>query len=412
RKRTWMLLGLLIMILLILVPLLFHSVNAPTPNLNQKYTVPSVPHAPTNPHELVITPPNTNHPAPPIFATSAYVLDEDHETTLYAQNPFLHLPMLSTTKLMTATLAVEKGNLDQEVTISPLMQDQIDHLSADSALFGMKQGQTYTLRDLLYGLLYSSGNDAALVIADTVGGNVSNFVAEMNQKAQSLGMLDTHYVNPHGLLDDGQYSCAHDLAILGQYSLNIPTLQHISGARTYQIAAGGNHGARVLLNENQFLWWYPGTTGGKTGYDGVADFVQVMSITRNNHHLIGVVMHTNNWWTDMRDLMDYGSTDYTWTSPRDVEVSGHPVVYDNLWNYFASDTTHDTISMGAQGRYYIYTGYTVSGSILAYFDQQGGLTKFGFPMKMPALSDNTLITQQFQQGTIQCDTASQLCHLL
>ncbi len=416
RKQTWVLLGLLTMLMLIFAPLIFHSIGSSTQktriNLTgQGSTLAGLPGIPANPHELVVTPPNTDHPVPPIFATSAYLLDQDHETTLYAQNPFLHLPMLSTTKLMTASLAMEKGNLDQQVTISPLMQQEIDQLSADSALFGVKQGETYTLRDLLYGLLYVSGNDAALVIANVVGGSVPHFVAMMNQKAQSLGMLDTHFVNPHGLLDDGQYSCAHDLAVLGQYSLNIPTLQKMSSGKTYQIAAGGNHIARALLNENQFLWWYPGATGGKTGFDGVSDFVQVISTTRNNHHLIGVVMHTNNWWTDMRDLMDYGSTDYTWSSPHDVDASGQLVPYDTLWNYFASDTPHFIIPMGEQGRYYVYTGYTVSGSILAYFDQQGGLPKFGFPVKMP-IPSGTLITQRFQQGSIQCNTSNQQCHMV
>lgn len=409
-RRIWVLVGLLAMLTLIIVPLIFHVTSSPSNvSVGQNPIVPSLP---GNPHELVITPPNTDHPAPPLFATSAYLLDEDHETTMYAQNPFLHLPMLSTTKLMTAVLTAEKGNLDQSVTISPLMQQQINGLSADSALFGLKEGQTYTLRDLLYGLLYVSGNDAALVIADTVGGSVQNFVTEMNQKARSLGMLDTHYVNPHGLLDDGQYSCAHDLAILGQYSLNIPLLQQISSNRTYQIAAGGNHAARMLLNENQFLWWYPGATGGKTGYDGVNDFVQVVSVTRNNHHLIGVVMHTNNWWTDMRDLMDYGLTDYAWVSPRDVDSSGHPVVFDSLWNYFATDTPQYTVPMGTGGRYYVYTGYSVSGPILGYFDQQGGLKKFGFPIKMPVPSSDTKITQQFQHGSIQCDVASKQCRVI
>src|SRR5260370_3939468 len=318
--------------------------------------------------------------------------------------------MRSTTNLMTASLDVEKGNRDQQVTISPEMQQEINQLSADSALFGVKQGETYTLRDLLYGLLYFSGNDAALVIANAVGGNVSNFVAEMNQKAQELGMLDTHFVNPHGLLNDGQYSCAHDLAILGQYSLSIPTLQQISNGRTYHIAAGGNHNARVLLNENQFLWWYPGATGGKTGFDGVSDFVQVMSVTRNNHHLIGVVMHTDNWWTDMRDLMNYGSTNYTWSSPRDVDASGQPVPYDNLWNYFASDTPQYVIPMGNLGRYYVYTGYIISGPILSYFDQMGGLQKFGYPIKMPVPSGGAVMTQQFQHGSIQFDLSSNQCH--
>src|SRR6185312_15371634 len=195
-------------------------------------------------------------PAPLVLAASAYLLDADSEATLYAQNAFVHLPMLSTTKLMTASVAVQMGNLDQQITITPAMEQDIHQLSADSALFGVKQGETYSLRDLLYGLLYVSGNDAALVIADALAGSVPAFVDDMNQKAQELGLNDTHFVNPHGLLDPGQYSCARDLAILGQYSLGIPALQQISSGKTYHIAAGGNHGERVLLNENQFLWWY------------------------------------------------------------------------------------------------------------------------------------------------------------
>src|SRR5881396_2633568 len=105
-------------------------------------------------------PQETDHPAPPVIATSAYLLDADTGTTLYAYNPFLHLPMLSTTKLMTASLAVEQGNLERRITITNAMSNDISQLSADSALFGIKKGETYTLRDLLYGLLFVSGNDA------------------------------------------------------------------------------------------------------------------------------------------------------------------------------------------------------------------------------------------------------------
>lgn len=414
RKQTWIVLGVIMLILLILAPLLSNKNGALAPNsgfniFSQGYTIPGIPGVVSNPHELVVTPPNTDHPAPPVLATSAYLLDTDRASTLYAQNPFLHLPMLSTTKLMTAALAMEKGNLDQQITVTPEMQHEIDQLSSDSALFGLKQGETYSLRDLLYGLLYVSGNDAALVIADAVSGSEADFVAQMNVKAQSLGMLDTHFVNPHGLLDDGQYSCAHDLAILGQYSLSIPALQQISGSKTYHIAAGGNHNARVILNENQFLWWYPGVTGGKTGFDGVSNFVQVMAVTRNHRHMIGVVMHSIDWWTDMRDLINYGAVNYNWVSPHDVDASGQPIPYDSLWNYFANDTQQSTIPTPNKGRYYIYSGYSISGPILSYFDQQGGLPKFGFPVKMPVPSGGALMTQQFQQGSIQCDFSNQQC---
>jgi D-alanyl-D-alanine carboxypeptidase len=416
RKRSWLFIGLLALFVLVLAPILVGIVRNMTTqqSTSSKSTRATISIArlqsvPSNTHELVIVPPETNHPAPPVLATSAYLLDTDSEATLYAQNPFLHLPMLSTTKLMTAAIAVQTGNLDQEITITPAMEHDISQLSADSALFGVKQGETYTLRDLLYGLLYVSGNDAALVIADALAGSVPKFVAEMNQKAQELGLRDTHFVNPHGLLDPGQYSCARDLAVLGQYALSIPVIQQISSGRTYHIAAGGKHGARVLLNENQFLWWYPGVTGGKTGYDGASDFVQVMAVTRNHRHLVGVVMHTDNWWTDMRDLIDYGSVDYAWESPRDVEDSGQPIPYDNLWNYFTSDTQDVTVPTVDHGSYYIYSGYSVSGPMLSYFNKQGGLKKFGFPMAMPVPSGSMSMSQQFQHGSILCNLSTNQC---
>jgi D-alanyl-D-alanine carboxypeptidase len=421
RRQSWIMIGILALIIIILAPILSKIFGNPAPTTSPQQTSSSssvntqgvstsqLQSIASNAHELVITPPQSGHPAPPIYATSAFLLDTDNETTLYAQNAFLHLPMLSTTKLMTATLAVQEGNLDQEITINAAMEHDIQQLSADSALFGVKQGQTYTLRDLLYGLLYVSGNDAALIIADALAGNVQNFVAQMNQKAQELGLHDTHFVNPHGLLDAGQYSCARDLAVLGQYSLSIPLIQQISSGKTYHIAAGGNHDARVLLNENQFLWWYPGVQGGKTGYDGESDFIQVMSVVRDNHHMIGVVMHTNDWWTDMRNLMDYGSDDYTWISPRNVDASGQPVPYDSLWNYFVKDTQDNTIPSADQGEYFIDTGYSVSGPLLTYFNQQSGLKKFGFPIKDPTPTSSTVMSQQFQHGTIQCDLSSNKC---
>ena len=362
---------------------------------------------------LVIKPQDLDHPAPPVLATSAYLLDAGTGDTLYAYQPFMHLPMLSTTKLMTAALAIEQdgNNLNQRITITDTMSKEISQLSPDSALFGIKKGEIYTLGDLLYGLLFVSGNDAAIAIADAVGGNLQHFVDEMNAKAQLLGLNDTHFMNPHGLLQAGQYSCAHDLALLGAYSMDIPVLHQISGQKAYHIPAGGNHPERFLINENQFMWWYPGVDGGKTGYDNASDFIQVMSVTRNHHHLIGVVMHTNNWWTDMRDLMNWGFDSFTWISPRDVDTQ-HPIPYDGLWNYFAKDTQDSTIPTADHGRYYVYTGYSISGPIMAYFNAHKGLQTFGYPIKMPAKTINYVYSQQFEHGTIECNIATNTCRTL
>ena len=414
RKQVITTLSIVLVMLVLCIPLAIISKH----NSTMIY-LPSAPGANGTPpavtgqspnRNLVIRPQDLDHPAPPVLATSAYLLDADTGDTLYAYQPFMHLPMLSTTKLMTATLAIEQdgNNLNQRITITDAMSRDISQLSPDSALFGIKKGEIYTLRDLLYGLLFVSGNDAAIAIADTVGGNLQHFVAEMNAKAQQLGLHDTHYMNPHGLLQDGQYSCAHDLALLGFYSMGIPALHQISGQNAYHIPAGGNHPERFLINENQFMWWYPGVDGGKTGYDNQSDFIQVMSVTRNHHHLIGVVMHTNNWWTDMRDLMNWGFDSFTWISPRDVDTQ-HPIPYDYLWNYFAKDTKDTSVPTSDHGRYYVYTGYSISGLILTYFDAHKGLQTFGYPIKLPTKTINYVYSQQFEHATIQCNIATNTC---
>ncbi len=282
-------------------------------------------------------------------------------------------------------------------------------LSADSTVVGIKQGETYTLRDLLYGLLLKSGNDAAIAIADGLAGNLPHFVAEMNQRAKQLGLYDTHYMNPHGLSATGHYSSAHDLAILGQYSMSIPIIHQISGTQTYIIPKGGNHPVIPLLNGNQFLFWYPGVDGGKPGFDGVANFVQVISSTRNHHHLIGVTMHTNNWWTDMRNLMNWGFDNFKWVSPHDLDTAQNPIPFDYLWNYFASDKKENTLRTADGGRYYIYTGYSISGPIMAYYDKGGGLQKYGYPISLPTVSSSAVTSQHFEKATIQCDLTTKQC---
>lgn len=357
---------------------------------------------------LVIKPTTTDHPPPPVYASAAYVLDVDSGDTLYAHNPFTHLPMLSTTKLMTALIAAEQGRPDQTITINDTIAHDLDvQLSADSALMGVKKGETYTLRDLLYGALLVSGNDACIVIADGLAGNVPNFVAKMNARAKELGMNDTHFMNPHGLMEKDHYSSAHDLAILGKYSLSNPLVHEISGTKEYKIPQTDKHAAHDLFNGNQFLWWYPGVDGGKPGWDGRKNFNQVVSVVRNHRHLIGVTLNTIDWWTDMRDLMNWGFGIFDWVSPYDADLQ-HPIPFDVDWDYFSRDKKENTIPTGDGGRYYIYTGYSVSDPILAYFDKNEGLKKFGFPRSMPVSTD-TVVAQKFDHGTIRCEIRTKAC---
>jgi D-alanyl-D-alanine carboxypeptidase len=148
--------------------------------------------------------------------------------------------------------------------------------------------------------------------------------------------------------------------------------------------------------------------GGKPGYDGASNFVQVISVTRNNHHLIGVTMHTNDWWTDMRDLMNWGFDSFNWVSPYLVDLQ-HPIPYDTLWNFFVKDKKENTIPTANGGRYYIYTGYSISGPIMTYFDKSGGLKKLGYPIALPKVPDGQTISQQFEHGTIQCNISTTVC---
>ena len=352
------------------------------------------------------------HPAPPVFATAAYLLDADTGATLYAHNGSMRLPMMSTTKLMTGLLASQYGgNLDRKITINDAIANDINQLAADSSVMGAKKGETYTLRELLYGLMLPSGNDAALVIADAISGSVPKFVSLMNQRAQELGLNDTHYSNPHGLLADGHYSSAHDLAVLGKVVMDVPVLHQITGTQEYHIVGNNEHAEHFFSNGDQFMYWYPGVDGGKIGWDAGANFVQVISCTRNNHHLIGVTLHTIDWWTDMRDLMNWGFNSFTWLSPREINANVHPIPYAAAWNYFARDTRDRNIPMGNQGRYYVFTGYSVTQPIAGFFDKSGGLTKLGFPISQPQTVDTSL-RQSFEHGTIQCDQGSKQCKLV
>jgi D-alanyl-D-alanine carboxypeptidase len=363
--------------------------------------------------DMTLTQHNDDHPVPPILATSAYLLDADSGTIIYASNPSMHLPMLSTTKLMTALVATQLGDFNQRILISDAIANDINQLLDDSSLMGIKRGETYTLKDLLYGMLLVSGNDAALAIADQLGGgNQQNFVDKMNQEAVKLGLHDTHFMNPHGLLATGHFSSAHDLALLAKYSLSVPSIYTISNSREYDIAQNDLHDGHTMLNENQFMWWYPGVDGGKPGWDAASDFVQVISCVRNHRHLIGAVMHTIDWWTDMRDLMNWGFHTFDWQSPYESNSSGNPIPFATAWHYFSMDKKEKTIPTVDKGRYYIYTGYSISNPIMTYFDKHGGLNAFGFPVAQAKILRDSILSQKFERSTILCNQKIQMCHSL
>jgi D-alanyl-D-alanine carboxypeptidase (penicillin-binding protein 5/6) len=252
---------------------------------------------------------NTGNP-PAITAPAAYLFDADTGMVFYTKNADQERPMASTTKVMTALLAVERGDLDQMVKVGP---DAAALVRADSSYMGLKAGEQLTLRDLLYGLVLPSGNDAAVAIADAIGGNVNQFAALMNQRAAQLGLTHTHYVTPHGLDAPGHYTSARDLAVLGAVAMQNPTLRQITSVKFYNIPKTSTHKAYHLQSGNDLLPRqlspYPGAIGVKPGFTGKAGFTMAFAAVRHGHMMVGAVLGDPSWQvriTDMRALLDWG----------------------------------------------------------------------------------------------------------
>src|SRR5258706_1013285 len=167
---------------------------------------------------------------PSVTARSAYVFDADLGFAYFNYHANDELPMASCTKIMTALLAVEHGSLDQVITVGA---DAHALVRADSSYMGLGTGEKLTLRDLLYGLVLPSGNDAAIAIADGISGNVTDFVALMNQRAAQLGLTHTHFMNPHALCEPNHYTSARDLAVVAGGAPQKPLVVQMTSAVPY-----------------------------------------------------------------------------------------------------------------------------------------------------------------------------------
>lgn len=249
-------------------------------------------------------------PPPAVSARAAFVYDAGLGFVYYTKNADEELPQASTTKVMTALLTVEHGSLDQVVTVGADAQALVRD---DSSYMGLDAGEQLTLRDLLYGLVLPSGNDAAIAIADAIGGSVPNFVAMMNARAQELGLTHTHFVNPHGLGAPGHYTTARDLAILSGVAMQNPTLVTVTSTLRYHIPKTATHKAYDLVSGNDLLSGarlpYPGAIGVKPGYTGDAGYCQAFAAIRHGHLIVGAVLDEPSWqvrMVDMRTLLDWG----------------------------------------------------------------------------------------------------------
>ena len=237
-----------------------------------------------------------------ISARSAIMIDSDNNRILYSKNINEKKSVASISKIMTAVLAIESGKLDEYVIIG----DEIDK-SYGSGIY-IKKGEKIKLKDLVYGLMLRSGNDAANAIAYFVG--KEKFVEMMNKKAEEIGMKNTTFNNPSGLdEEEGNYSTAYDMAILTSYAMKLIDFQEIVGTKNYYLKTNKN--TYYWINKNKLLFTYNYTTGGKTGFTVKARRTLVTTASKDNLNLVVVTLNDGNDFKDHRDLFEYGFNNYT-----------------------------------------------------------------------------------------------------
>ncbi|AGF56599.1 MULTISPECIES: D-alanyl-D-alanine carboxypeptidase family protein [Clostridium] len=223
-----------------------------------------------------------------VNARSAIALDKETGTILFEQNAYELVPMASTTKILTSLIAIEQGNLDKKVTISKKAA------SIRGSRVGYKAGEEIVLKELIFGLMFKSGNDAAIAIAEELGGSIEGFSEIMNHYARGIGILDSHFESPHGLDSSNHYSTAYDLAMLTSKGMDYDLFREIVG--TKQISKEKYNFTRDYNNINKILWMIPGANGVKTGYTGQAGKCLVSSVNNNGKDIIIVVLNCPDRW--------------------------------------------------------------------------------------------------------------------
>ena len=231
-------------------------------------------------------------------AKAACILEMETGRVLFEHNMHARLPMASTTKVMTALLAIEQGRADDVVVCS----DNAFGVSGTSIY--LQRGEALTLEEMLLGLMLSSGNDAAVAIAEHIGGNTDGFVEMMNARAREIGAVNTHFANPHGLPDENHYTTAYDLALITREAMKNDAFRALVSTQRASIPWEGRGYPRQLTNKNRLLSSYPGATGVKTGYTSKAGRCLVFGAVRDGLELVGTVLSCGDWFDEAARLMN------------------------------------------------------------------------------------------------------------
>jgi D-alanyl-D-alanine carboxypeptidase (penicillin-binding protein 5/6) len=250
-------------------------------------------------------------PEDELTARAAILVDAASGKVLYEREPDLRLPPASTTKVITAIVALESGRqLTELLTVSKAAT------RVPASKLYLRPGQKLSVQDLLYGIMLSSANDASNVLAEGIGGSVERFAEMMTKKAHLLGATNTQFTNPHGLTDLGHYSTARDLVTIFQYAMKNPTFRRIVQTKISAVSSSSIVRNKVVprrisvRNHNRLLWNFEGALGGKTGYTLAAQKCFVGAVQRNGATLLISVLGSRNLWGDTRQLLEYGFDHY------------------------------------------------------------------------------------------------------
>lgn len=238
-----------------------------------------------------------------LSAQSAVLIDARDGRVLYEKDADTPRPMASTTKIMTAVVALESCDVNEIIEIAD------EAVGVEGSSIYLQKGERMTLFELLYALLLQSANDAAVAIAVGVGGSVGNFADMMNEKATSLGLTSTHFENPNGLDADGHVTTARELALLTAYALKNPTFAEI--VATYKRKISGPDGTvRLVVNHNKLLNMYDGCVGVKTGFTKKSGRCLVSAACRESLTLVSVTLSAPDDWRDHTAMLNYGYENY------------------------------------------------------------------------------------------------------
>lgn len=244
----------------------------------------------------------SNPNTPDITAKAAYFIDTDSGEVLYQKEPHLRLPVASLTKIMTAIVALENHDWEDEILVSSRAAGmEPDHMQ-------LIAGEKLTVEELLYGVFLVSANDGAESLAGSLTGSSQDFVTQMNSKAIQLGMKDTVFINPTGLQEDdkSQYSTAYDVALMSRYLIKrFPKVTDISSTYHIVLPLTSTHQDYDLYSGINLLTTYSGVVGLKTGYTPEAGLTLVTLARKNGHEILGVILNSENRREEARELLDY-----------------------------------------------------------------------------------------------------------